>query len=80
MPRLEWRPTLKAAGVDDLHFHDLRHSAASALRDAGMDNKMRSVVIGHADERITDGVYTQISEDQVQRAAKQFDPLAASGL
>jgi len=80
MPRLEWRPTLKAAGVDDLHFHDLRHFAASALRDAGMDNKMRSVVIGHADERITDGVYTQISEDQVQRAAKQFDPLAASGL
>jgi hypothetical protein len=28
---------------------DLRHFAASALRDAGMDNKMRSVVIGHSD-------------------------------
>jgi len=56
--RREWRPALEAAGIEDLHFHDLRHFAASALRDAGMDNKMRSVVIGHADERITDGVYT----------------------
>jgi integrase len=40
--RREWRPALKAAGVEDLHFHDLRHFAASALRDAGMDNKKLS--------------------------------------
>jgi hypothetical protein len=40
-----------------------------------MDNKMRSVLNGHADERITDGIYTQISKEQVVRAAKQFDPL-----
>jgi integrase len=73
--RREWRPALEAAGVQDLHFHDLRHFAASALRDAGMDNKMRSVVIGHADERITDGVYTHISEEQVAKAAQRFDPL-----
>lgn len=77
--RREWRPALEAAGVEDLHFHDLRHFAASALRDAGMDNKMRSVVIGHADERVTDGVYTHISEEQVAKAAGQFDPLAAIG-
>jgi integrase len=73
--RRVWRPALKAAGVEDLHFHDLRHFAASALRDAGMDNKMRSVVIGHADERVTDGVYTHISEEQVAKAAAEFDPL-----
>jgi integrase len=77
--RREWRPALKAADVDDLHVHDLRHFAASALRDAGMDNKMRSVVIGHADERVTDGVYTHISEEQVTKAAKRFDPLATVG-
>lgn len=80
--RRVWRPTLKAAGVEDLHFHDLRHFAASALRDAGMDNKMRSVVIGHTDERVTDGVYTHISEEQVAMAAGRFDPLknVATGL
>ena len=48
---------------------------ARALRDAGMDNKMRSVVIGHADEKITDSIYTHISEEQVARAARQYDPL-----
>jgi integrase len=73
--RREWRPALEAAGIEDLHFHDLRHFAASALRDAGMDNKMRSVVIGHADEKITDSIYTHISEEQVARAARQYDPL-----
>jgi integrase len=76
--RREWRPALKAAGVEDLHFHDLRHFAASALRDAGMDNKMRSVVIGHASEKITDGIYTHSSEEQVAKAAKRFDPLASA--
>jgi hypothetical protein len=43
-----------------------------------MDNKMRSVVIGHADERITDGVYTHISGEQVAKAATRFDPLAGA--
>jgi hypothetical protein len=42
-----------------------------------MDNKMRSVVIGHADERITDGVYTHISEEQIAKAAGAFDPLGS---
>jgi hypothetical protein len=40
-----------------------------------MDNKMRSLVIGHAGERVTDGVYTHISEEQVATAATAFDPL-----
>jgi hypothetical protein len=41
---------------------------------------MRSVVIGHADQRITDGVYTHISEEQVAKATQQFDPLAGTAL
>jgi integrase len=43
-----------------------------------MDNKMRSVVIGHASEKITDGIYTHSSEEQVAKAAKRFDPLASA--
>lgn len=78
--RREWRPALEAAGVNDRHFHDLRHFAASALRDASMDNKMRSVVIGHANERVTDGIYTRISEEQVAKAATRFDPLKETTL
>jgi len=34
----------------------LRHYAASALRDQGMDNKLRSTMIGHADKKITDTI------------------------
>jgi integrase len=57
----------------------LRHFAASALRDQGMDNNLRSTVIGHADERITDTIYSHVNDEQVSKAAAEFDPLAAVG-
>ena len=76
--RREWKPALTAAGIEDLHVHDLRHSAASQLHRLGMDNKLRSVVIGHADERVTDEIYTTVDEETLQAIASKIDPLAAA--
>jgi len=76
--RREWKPALTAAGIEDLHVHDLRHSAASQLHRLGMDNKLRSVVIGHADERVTDEIYTTVDEETLQAIASKIDPLATA--
>ena len=43
-----------------------------------MDNKLRSVVIGHADERVTDEIYTTVDEETLQAIASKIDPLAAA--
>lgn len=42
-----FRRARKAVGMDWLHFHDLRHSAASAMINAGVDLYTVGAVLGH---------------------------------
>jgi integrase len=42
-----------AAGLEHLHFHDLRHSAASEMVNAGVDLFTVGRVLGHRDARST---------------------------
>lgn len=39
--------TARELGIPDLHLHDLRHEANSAMRDAGFDEIERMAVLGH---------------------------------
>lgn len=48
-----WQVARKAAGLDHLHFHDLRHSAASEMVNAGVDLYTVGQVLGHRDSRST---------------------------
>ena len=41
------------AGMPEVHFHDLRHSAASAMVNAGIDLYVVGQVLGHRDPRST---------------------------
>ncbi len=42
-----FRRARKAVGMDWLHFYDLRHSAASAMINAGVDLYTVGAVLGH---------------------------------
>lgn len=42
-----WRCLTKAAGITDLHFHDLRHEAISRLFEKGLDVMEVSTISGH---------------------------------
>ena len=44
-----FRPACQDLGIDDLHFHDLRHEATSRLFEAGFDIPEVSLVTGHKD-------------------------------
>jgi hypothetical protein len=41
-----------------------------------MGGKLRTEIIGHADERITNSVYTHIGRARLSAAASTFDPLS----
>jgi integrase len=41
-----WRPALKAAGLDGLHFHDLRGTACTKLAEAGCSYAEIAAVLG----------------------------------
>lgn len=48
-----WRAAVKAAGLDDLRFHDLRHTFASWARQNGADIADVKDALGHSDISMT---------------------------
>ena len=42
-----WQTTCKRAGVHDVHFQDLRHTAGSRLNQAGIDYVVIEKLLGH---------------------------------
>lgn len=45
--RQPWEAALKAAGIADFHWHDLRHTAASYLAMSGVSSVELAKVLGH---------------------------------
>tara|TARA_R110000868_G_scaffold99334_1_gene273433 strand:+ start:2245 stop:3240 length:996 start_codon:yes stop_codon:yes gene_type:complete len=48
-----WQRARDKAGLNHLHFHDLRHSSASEMINAGIDLYTVGAVLGHKDARST---------------------------
>lgn len=53
-----WRNIRTAAGLPDLHFHDLRHIHATLLARAGVHPAIAQHRLGHANSGITMDIYT----------------------
>jgi integrase len=51
---------LKDAELPHMHFHDLRHSAASILLSMGVNPKVIQELLGHSETSITLGTYSHL--------------------
>ena len=49
-----WNSTCRIAGIEDFHYHDLRHTYCSSLLLSGSDLKDVKEMIGHSDLSMTD--------------------------
>jgi len=49
-----WKKALEIAGIDNFHYHDLRHTFASNLLLSGANLKDVKEMIGHSDIKMTD--------------------------
>lgn len=56
LPKLDCRP------------HDMRHTFATALYDAGVDVKSAQYYLGHSDIRVTMELYTHLSEEKEKKS------------
>ena len=56
------------AGLGHLRLHDLRHSAATIMLEAGVDQRTIQFILGHATDRQTRG-YAHVVETMGRRAA-----------
>lgn len=62
-----WERARAKVGLDHVHFHDLRHSAASELINAGVDLFTVGRVLGHKDGRST-ARYSHMAVDTLSAA------------
>ena len=64
-----WDTARKEAGLPDLRVHDLRHSFASFLVNAGRSLYEAQELLGHADTRTTSR-YAHLSRDRLREAVE----------
>ena len=68
-----WRATVKAAGVEPVRFHDLRHHFASLLISAGCSVKAVQKALGHGKASTTLDTYAHLwpgDEDRIRDAVQ----------
>jgi hypothetical protein len=64
---------LKAAGLPDIRFHDLRHTFATMAIANGMDVKNLSATIGHVSATTTLDIYSHRTAEMEVRAAENIE-------
>lgn len=64
---------LKKHGLPMMRFHDLRHSTASILYDAGWDLKDIQMWLRHSSIDVTGDIYTHISENRKKYLASSLN-------
>ena len=57
----------RLAGLEDFHFHDLRHTAATRLADAGTNTREIMAILGHRCIQ-TSARYTHATDEGLRRA------------
>lgn len=79
--RRVFKPLLKLAGLPDVTFHSLRHTANSLLIEAGEDPVAIAGTLGHADTRMMFERYGHLFDHTARRVAdtanRIFDRLQA---
>ena len=64
---------LRDAGVPHMHFHDLRHSAATILLAMGVNIKVIQELLGHSDIAITLRVYGHLLPSMQAEAVEKWE-------
>lgn len=76
--RSGWDTMRSKLGID-IQAHDLRYSYASMLHDADVDVLTASRLLGHADIKITLGIYTKLSEAKEQTEVAKLREFVSRG-
>jgi len=63
---------IKKAGVPKLRFHDLRHTHATLLLEAGVSLKEVQERLGHSSIKMTGDIYAHVTNKMKNNASKKF--------
>jgi integrase len=71
----QFKYLLKRAGLPDIRFHDLRHTAATLMFQQGVHPKIVQERLGHSNISITLDTYSHVLPSLQEDAADQMDSL-----
>lgn len=71
-----WRKFLKRHGLKRIRLHDLRHSSATLLIEAGASLKAIQKRLGHAKHQTTADIYAHVTKKVSRDTAEKFDKFA----
>jgi integrase len=69
--KVAWTTALKDAKIEDFRFHDLRHTAATRLADAGTDAFTIAAILGHSTIQMS-ARYTHATDERKRRAVDRM--------
>lgn len=69
----ELKKLLQKAGLPDIRFHDLRHSAATLLLNAGVHPKVVQEILGHSNISMTMDVYSHVLPTMQREAMNKLN-------
>lgn len=71
----EYHKFLKKYGISDVRFHDLRHTFASLLLEAGESPKVIQELLGHSTITTTMDIYAHVTKQGKVKAIKTLDKI-----
>jgi integrase len=74
-----FKKVLKAAGLDDVNFHTLRHTFATRALESGFDPKTLSEVMGHSNPTITMNRYAHCLNEHKRKTMELLSIFWDSG-
>jgi len=74
---VRFKRLIKRAGLPEIRFHDLRHTAASLMLNNGIPLIVVSRRLGHAQPSITLNVYGHMIPMMQEQAAELMDKITA---
>ncbi len=77
--RLSIDPAVRAAGLEGLTPHGLRHTAASLAIASGANVKVVQTMLGHQSATMTLDLYGHLLADQLDEVADAMDAARANG-
>lgn len=73
-----FKPLLKKAGLPNIRFHDLRHTAASLLLVQGVQPRVVMETLGHSQIALTMNTYSHVMPVLIREAAARMDEILES--
>ena len=70
--RRSWTQIRRAAGLDAVRFHDLRHTCVTLLLDLGVPPHVVREIAGHSDIDVTMTIYAHVSLEEKRRALRKL--------